>query len=659
MSTQLFKVEEAQDLLLQINNASPKPLLEAEAIPIGEENTKNLLSFLFDSIESNELIAPLMALSASGEIIVLKEIKEHTFPRSPAISFASKIAPVQNMGVFQIELANLDSTKEPLVLPTTWITGNFDNSDVAKETIVPESMVYFPHSWLYMLAEEPHLEKIDPTILLREVIRNRYNVHEKIAEQVIKFLIQSIVGYIPTLGFNFIEGPIKRGKSTWDLLLSNLRIYQPIPINTHTNDAESTIDEEESNETDILQNNEEDTKFSPNSKKMFIMLKAQFSSLNETMIKNLVQVSESKSSNILRLEDKEGFLKKLPDHAKDVFINLRASKALPNPKELDSNFSGILAKIKSKSHAYEQIIFTVAKAAGKRDLDCLIDAQTLENFFKFGEVRNRRPITSFEKSFGLNNFALGPSGPSKGTFQVTSDTGNKHISFIASNVSELITAYKNLKFFVNFITGTNDSFASIGLAELIHFLDDNAITIKESSKDIPNFVAELQIQTGNTWARFIANCAHESPKNPPDFSHFIESVESGRTFAPVLRSVDVNNPTSNNNSNKKARLGKDDKKSGKEPNRANIINNSPQLFLEGNSDQDKENKFRRIFPDRNTIKNMKFSTDEDNKAICLHFHILHRCGFKPCHFSHKPLSNEMINKIMNVSKEKHLGISKK
>jgi len=655
MSTNLFAIDEAKDLLIQLSKASSQPL-EAESIPTGEENTKNLFSFLFDS---NDLIAPLMALSASGELIVLKEIKEHTFPRSQAISFASKIAPAQSMGIFQIELSNLESTKESLILPTTWNSGDFDNQTVAKETIEPESMIYFPHSWLYMLAEEPHLEKIDPTILLREVIRNRYNVHEMIADQVIKFLIQNIVGYIPTLGFNLIEGPIKRGKSTWDLLLSNLRIHQPIPINIQTNDTESPIEEEESNESVTLQDNEEDTKFSPNSKRMFLMLKAQFSSMNESMIKGLIQVSEAKSSNILRLEDKEGFLKKLPDHAKDVFINLRASQALPHPTELDSNFSGILAKIKSKSHAYEQIIFMVAKAAGKKDLDCLIDAQTLENFFKFGEVRNRRPITSFERSFGLNNFALGPSGPSKGTFSVSSDTGNKHISFIADNVAELITAYKNLKFFVSFITGSNDSFASTGLEELINFLDDNAITIKESSKDIPNFIAELQIQTGNTWARFVANCAHESPKSPPDFSHFIESVESGRTFAPVLRSINVNIPTSNGNSNKKQKLGKDDKKLFKEQNRISTINNNPQLFIEGSSDTDRENKFKRIFPDKNTIKNLKFSVDEENKTICLHFHFLHRCGYKNCHFSHKQLSNEMVNKIINISKEKNLGISKK
>lgn len=539
MSSPQFSLETAKDILSAMN-CSPNKILDAATLPSSTQNTESFLSTLFESIDS---ISPVLALSDSKDIIVIKNLKEHSFPKSPSIFFASKIAPISTMGIFQIDRIPFESLAEVLILPTTWTSGDPTNVEVAKERVDPKVMVYFPHTWLHLLKNEVHHEKIDPTHLLREIIPLKDTVPEETATQVIKFLSQCIVEFIPTFGFKLLDIPSKKGKSTFNPVLSGLKCFQEIG-NDNLPSYEDPVEEEEevgSNGIikieDISVPSSETDQLSPSSKKMFLMMKAQFSSMNDAIIKSFLQVSESKSSNVLRLEDKEGFLKNLPDHAKDIFINLRTSPSLTNPTELDESFAAALAKIKTKAYAYEQILFLVAKSANKKDIDCLIDPQTIENLFKSGEIRNRRPITSFERSFGLNIFALGPSSPTNGTFSVTSDTGNKHISFVADNVSELISAYKNLKFFVNFITGSDNSFASQGISTLLSFLDDNSIVIKALAKDIPNFIAELQIQTGNTWSRFVSNCAHEKPNGPPDFSHFIDSIESGRSFATVLRSV--------------------------------------------------------------------------------------------------------------------------
>ena len=651
-----FSLEASREILSAICRSSERTL-DASSIPSGIQNTEALLATLFDSIDS---ISPLMTLDESKDIIIIKDMKEHVFPKSQSIFFASKIAPIAEMGVFQIERFPFDPPTESLVLPTSWTSGDFNNNKVAKETVDPEAMVYFPHIWLHLLQEDSHRDKIKPDLLLQKIISLRRNVPDETALRVIKFLIQRITNYVPPFGFRTIENPVKKGKSTWNFLLSGIRVFQEISSIDHPS-YESLSEAEEDNEIveasniqeEAISRHEEDP-LSPNSKRILLMMKAHFSSLNETMVKNLIQVSEAKSSNVLRLEDKEGFLKKLPDHAKDIFIHLRASPSVPDPTELDPVFASALTKVKTKSHAFDQILFQVAKNANKKDIDCLIDSQTLENFFKFGEVRNKRPIISFDKSFGLNNFALGPSAPSKGTFSVSSDAGNKHISFVAGNVSELITAYRNLKYFVNFITGSDDSFASQGITKLIAFLDDNSITIKESAKEIPNYIAELQIQTGNTWARFVSNCAHEKPTAPPDFSHFIDAIESGRTFATVLRSVSLNSNL--HNQNKRPRFEKGEPKNSKTPVSSKNLN--PQLKIEGADDTARRSKFKISFPDTTTIKDLNLPQDH-NKPFCLRFAILHECKSKVCRFSHKPMSSEVLNKFLEICSAKNLGISKK
>lgn len=544
MITRQFSADTAKDILSTMCLFNEETL-DASTLPSGTQNTESLLSTLFESIDS---ISPLMVLSESKEIMVIKNMKKHVFPKSEAIFFASKIAPVTEMGIVQIDNFPFNTSQGPLVLPTSWQSGDFESQDTARETVEPEIMVYFPHVWLHLLVEDHHLDRINPNVLLQRIIPLRDDVPKETASRVIKFLIQCILEHIPTFGFRTTAVSSKKGKSTQDLLLADIESVLDHATTDNLSVAfptsEGEIEELEISESqkEVSKSQDEDP-LSPNSKRFFLMMKAQLSSLNDSMVKNLSHASESKSTNILRLEDKEGFLKKLPDHAKEVFINLRTGPSMLEPSDLDAEFASTLTKVKSKSHAFDQILFQIAKNANKKDVDCLIDSQTLENFFKLGEVRNKRPIISFDRSFGLNNFALGPSSPTKGTFTVTSETGNKHISFVADNVAELIAAYKNLKYFTDFITGTKNSFASQGLSTLISFLDDNSIMIKESAKELPNFIAELQIQTGNTWARFVANCAHEKPSGPPDFSHFIDAIESGRTFATVLRKIPQNTPS--------------------------------------------------------------------------------------------------------------------
>lgn len=657
MSSLQVSLEESKEILSAMSLSNER-IIDASNIPSGTRDTEALLSTLFDSIDS---ISPLMILDESCEIIVIQNMKEHVFPKSQSIIFASKVAPIAEMGVFQIERYPFEPSSNPLVLPTSWSSGDFNNNEVARETVLPETMVYFPHAWLYLLLEDCHHNKIDPKILLQKIISLRDEVPEQTALRVIKFLIQCIIEYVPSFGFRVIADPIRKGKSTWNSLLSEIKSFR----DTSTNDnpsSEPLVEDEDDDEIEDVSRSQEpidskldDDILSPSSKRMFLMMKAHFSSLNETLAKNMSVASESRSSNILRLEDKEGFLKKLPDYAKDTFIHLRTGPSVPDPTELDVNFAAVLTKVKTKSHAFDQILFQIAKNANKKDIDCLIDSQTLENYFKLGEVRNKRPIISFDRSFGLNIFSLGPSNPSKGTFTVSSDTGNKHISFIAGNVSELIAAYKNLRFFVNFITGTDDSFASQGISDLISFLDDNSITIKESAREIPNFIAELQIQTGNTWARFVSNCAHEKPTAPPDFSHFTDAIESGRTFATVLRSI----PISIQNHQHQIKRPRLDKNEAKTPNALVPSKNSnPQLKIEGSNEAAKFIKFKASFPDASTIKSLGFPQDQ-NKPYCLRFAILHECRSKFCNFSHKPMSAEVINKFLEISSAKNLGISKK
>jgi hypothetical protein len=637
---------------------SDERTIDASTMPSSIRDTEALLSTLFDSIDS---ISPLMTIDESREIIIIQNMKEHAFPKSKSIFFASKVAPIAEMGVFQIERFPFDSSSNPLVLPTSWSSGDFDNIEVARETVDPETMVYFPHVWLHLLLEDSHHDKIDPKILLQRIISLRDKVPEETALRVIKFLIQCIIDYVPPFGFQVIANPIKKGKLTWNSLLSEIMSFRDITINDNPlheslieDDDEDEIEEVSRSQEEIPPKHDEDI-LSPNSKRIFLMMKAHLSSLNETLAKNMSQASESKSSNVLRLEDKEGFLKKLPDYAKETFINLRTGPSVPDPSELDTEFAAVLTKVKTKSHAFDQILFQIAKNANKKDIDCLIDSQTLENYFKLGEVRNKRPIISFERSFGLNNFSLGPSAPSKGTFIVSSDTGNKHISFIAGNVSELIAAYKNLKYFVDFITGSQDSFASQGISDLISFLDDNSITIKEAAKEIPNFIAELQIQTGNTWARFVSNCAHEKPTAPPDFSHFTDAIESGRTFATVLRSIPVS-IQNHQHQNKRPRLDKNEAKASNAP--SSSKNSNPQLKIEGSNEAVRFTKFKSSFPDATTIKNLGLPQDQ-NRPYCLRFAILHECRSKFCKFSHKPMPPETMNKFLEISSAKNLGISKK
>jgi hypothetical protein len=657
MTTRQFSVDTAKDILSTMCLFNEETL-DASTLPSGIQNTESLLSTLFESIDS---ISPLMILSESREIMVIKDMKKHVFPKSEAIFFASKIAPVTEMGIVQTEHFPFNTSQDPLVLPTSWQSGDFESQDTAKETVEPEVMVYFPHVWLHLLVEDDHLDRIDPNVLLQRIIPLRDDVPEETASRVIKFLIQCILEHIPTFGFRTTVVSSKKGKSTQDLLLADIESVLDYVTTDNLSVAFPTSKEETIEELEISEGQKEDSKFqdedplSPNSKRFFLMMKAQLSSLNDSMVKNLSHASETKSTNILKLEDKEGFLKKLPDHSKEVFINLRTGPSMPEPTDLDPEFSATLTKVKSKSHAFDQILFQIAKNANKKDIDCLIDSQTLENFFKLGEVRNKRPIISFDRSFGLNNFALGPSSPTKGTFMVTSDSGNKHISFVADNVAELIAAYKNLKYFTDFITGTTNSFASQGLSTLITFLDDNSIMIKESARELPNFIAELQIQTGNTWARFVTNCAHEKPSGPPDFSHFIDAIESGRTFATVLRKV-PQNTSFQYHQNKRPKLDKND---SKEPAKSSISKNSnPQMKIEGADEASRYAKFKANFPDASSIKALGFPPDH-GKPYCLRFAILHECKSKFCRFSHKAMPSDTLHKFLEICSSKNLGISKK
>ena len=170
-ASQQFSLEASRDILSAICHSGEKTL-DASSIPSGIQNTEALLATLFDSIDS---ISPLMTLDESKDIIIIKDMKEHVFPKSQSIFFASKIAPIAEMGVFQIERFPFDPPTEPLVLSTSWPSGDFNNNEVAKETVDPEAMVYFPHTWLSLLQEDCHRDKINPDLLLQRIISLRGN----------------------------------------------------------------------------------------------------------------------------------------------------------------------------------------------------------------------------------------------------------------------------------------------------------------------------------------------------------------------------------------------------------------------------------------------------------------------------------------------------
>lgn len=643
----------AKDTLLKVAEANI-PTTDLLSLPNANDNFDDFLSILYK--EGN--VASLLATSQNGELVVIFQLLVHNFAKRAPLPFVSCIAPYSKAGIYQLALIDnkIDSNSSSAFKDIPNDLKSFPGIDV--DEIQIQTAVLLPNELISLLSSEDHEEHINPIILAEQINNLDDEVKPKNSDAIASFLLQCFSGVTAPMTLA-LSDPSSKGSATQKLLLERIQsLHSQKSLSTSKNSSET---QDVDNDEDLISIRSEssseesstDMKLSKEDKRLLMFLEARERSRDSS---NLAKLSSILSED--RLESKkDGFMKHFPDHAKDTLIKARAGPNNPSPDSLSPMVASLLKKSNSEQMALRQILADLRKLQGSSIFDCHLDKATVNSIFRKGEVSTDVPVISFQKATGINFPIFGTSGVNTRTIKSEGD-----LPFTiseAKSIMEFIESARNMRLFMQWITGSNEpSYATIGLDNLISFLESNKGKIKRIAEQVPGVYAEIQIQCSNVWSSWFNDLCFDAPTASPDFSDVLKPIKNNsappRTLAATTQNDHLFKKHKSNNSNLPHRQGSTDNGFNSMRKLKNI---NPQLQMIGNDIQTKSANFGAKFG-KGKVQALNIPQFQ-GKSICLKYHLLHSCKCKDeDRFYHGKLSNEYISNLLSKSASENLMISK-
>lgn len=644
------------------------------------------LSDLLNCYYSNGPIRfPSAILTESHGIVIVASAIKHTFPSNKSQWFVGVIAPRQKAGIYSIKADSVPSPLYSFELTDAVRVENLDFPGLAvRDSFNTTSCIPIPTPLLRVFELSEFDSVIDPKHLALKI--NESNLPEQAYQELLDFLFQA---HISCYGTEIIRlsNPSSRGRESWSKFRQYLLDYPTQDgrnlhqsVNDEQSFASEDSDREESSppptnrEVSSNSSSEDSTsaELSPYPKRQrtnyenhdILPWIKELQALNTTIATHILNApSNSQATQILSLEDKSSWYKKSSETVRDWLINLRAGPNLLNPTELSTEMDSILKRISSKQQADIQIPMIISKMLNVRHFDCMATGQDFENWFKHGEFKQSKMVNDFSHAFGLNFHSVGPKDPMSKPIAVTSSNGLKHKVFVPSHFVELEDSAYNLLAIVSVIAGANhDSFATLALKELLKFYKSFKADIKQMCEIRGNLIQDIQMQLGNEWNAFLIRTSVESPDSGPDFAYVTNQIAKGKPPIPFL-TESYSGPSFNHKQHidRKPKYKKGIQQSGDRSNP--VLNSNPQIQMEGSSDSEKSENYRKAFARRGVFRELNLprvdsagNSDNNGRDICMNFHVRHKCLRNNCSLFHGKISEEVITALL--TKTKHLKVKR-
>jgi hypothetical protein len=680
-----FTTAETNEIFKNLKAKLPTPF-EYEALELEE---------VLDSY-SNENRPLFLTYTESHGVVIIASAIKHVFPSNKSQWFVGVVSPKTIAGIYAIRVENAPHPSLTFKLSDEIRVANLDFPDiVTRDEIRTYSFAPFPNKLLAFMEQTEFVNAIDPKALAIKI--NGSDLPEVPSRRLLDFLFQchAVISGAKILR---LATPSVRGRESWTNLKSktldtsdNQNQHSPIDMDGTTasvqdqqhgphpttgqeavdSDQESTVIHHAQHVTLDSSGDDSDSAESPIPPKRFKSYHnaadigpwiRELQTLNTTMANHFLNVAATpQGSHILSLEDKSSWFKKAPETIREWLINLRAGPAMKIPTELSPEMDSIMKQTSSKQQADIQIPVIISKAMNVRQFDCMATGQDYENWFKHGEFKQPKMVAKFSDAFGMNLHSLGPKNPINKPITVTSNNGLKHKIFIPSHFVELEDAASNLLAIVSMIAGAgNTSFATMALQELLEFYRSFKADIKQMCEIRGNLLQDIQMQLGNEWNAFLIKASIAPPSSGPDFACVTNQIEKGKLPLPFL--TESFSVPSQDYGRQNDRKPKD--KTGKPPGNA-LVNQSPQLRMEGSTDAERFENFKRDFLRRGAIKDLNLPKVDDNgrssqtgKYMCMHFHIKHKCARVGCNLFHGKLSDDVISAVLAKTASKNLKVTK-
>lgn len=629
--------------------------------------TDNVEAFFKAIYENNSQPIVSLIQATNGEIHAILSIETATFKTKEDKTFAYLIAPTNSSGIRTFEAVKPDNATESFQVNQNWKTGRFEPENGPTTELQAQSAVSLPNSFVHHLLSEELAESIEAKTLLQMIIEDDNNDTE-LKNRVKEFLIQSIVESPSPVQFE-LEKPSRIGIKAQDILQNKVNDLLTTIATSTSPDAEEIVrNETNSPSPPQTTNTSESQQALPNQTSNPANL--EISALERLLVNNNQSMfqcfAESLGNATLNVSSSQGFLKQIPSFAKQHLIFLRAGPGHTHTK-LSDGLEKALTSSKDGESLRGQIEADLERNE-TRPVDLLLDKTTCESLFKKGDLRVSKPVNSKATATGLNFFCFGPKYPMGEIFTSTSESGNKFIAYQAKHVWELTVNTENFLNLLEWITGPGyNSYAMMGVSELLAFYHCNTSRITALSQTKPSLILELQFQTANVWSNWMYRCANKAPTKPPNFDHIIDLIEAGSCLIPSLNWKEWNEQAP-----KKQKVEKDyERTANSNQNRSNARNEqnttasnqrkqnrTPQLTVQGDDLRAKQDTFRSKFGGAGTVARLNIP-DFNGKKICMRYHLLHSCSCtERSSLDHSNLSDQYITGLIQKSNNDNLKISR-